>query len=126
MSVTAADFYAFAMRIHASATEEIDLRNVVSRTYYAAYHACLRKIAADDEQLNPRIGHAEFSRWLMDKSAGTPERALGFALNFLRQHRNNADYALDISLVQADVTTALGAYDNVMRLLPRTATPPAV
>lgn len=55
-----------------------------------------------------KIGHFDFCNYLLKQERGTPRRALGTALNHLRQQRNAADYTL-----QRD----FGAYDNGMRFL---------
>ena len=75
MSVSATDFHEFAVRI-ADSDKEIDLRNAISRIYYAAYHDCLPKSVAADQRLDPRIGHAEFTDWLQGHGQGTPTERL--------------------------------------------------
>lgn len=120
MSVTAADFQAFAVRI-ADAGNEIDFRNAISRSYYAAFHACLPKFVSGDGGLDQRIGHTAFTAWLQGHAAGTPTRRLGVALNFLRQQRAAADYTLNRDFKHSDVETVFGAYGNVMHLLEQAA-----
>jgi hypothetical protein len=120
MSVTAADFHEFAVRI-AEAGKEIDFRNAISRTYYAAFHACLPRFASGSDGVDPRIGHAAFTGWLQNHAASTPIRRLGVHLNLLRQQRNAADYTLRRDFKRFDVETAFGVYGNVMRLLEQAA-----
>ena len=118
MSVTALDFYTFAKRIADSAAGEIDHRNAISRVYYAAYHECPSRLSKLDASFRAEQGHSEFCGQLMRSPARDPKRALGVALNFLRQHRNVADYALQgRSFNATDTKTAFGAYDNVIKLL---------
>lgn len=117
MSVTPADFYQFAQKIAGAAQFEIDHRNAISRTYYAAYHTCLLRVLQKAEALKPESGHSEFCRQLMSQPQGSALRRVGIALNFLRQHRNGADYALEREFVVSDTNTAFGAYRNVITAL---------
>jgi len=116
LSITAADFYDSAKRMAASAVAEIDQRNAISRAYYGAFHHCLFHLAPGGE-VRADIGHSDFCRHLLSHPAGSARRKLGMALNHLRQQRNAADYTLNRDFVATDVTTAFGAYDNVIRFL---------
>lgn len=117
MAVTAADFYQFARRIADTATAEIDHRNAISRVYYAGYHAAMAVVARAGTPFTPEKGHSEFCAQLLAQPKGSPLRSLGFALNYLRQSRNAADYGLNRHFGANDTATAFGGYSNVMRLL---------
>lgn len=126
MSVTPGDFHQFAQRIAAAATCEIDHRNAISRTYYAAYHAGALRFgepSAREHGINVQVGHVEFCNQLTQKSMGSPLRQLGVALNHLRQRRNAADYILGRDFTQHDVRIEFGAYGNVLKLLDQVLPP---
>ena len=117
MSVTAADFYSFAVRIAEAGSTEIEFRNAASRTYYAAFHSCLPRFSDEKDGVDPRIRHADFCQWLKGHAASSPRRQLGFALDYLRQQRNVADYAIDRPFRKADTHTVFSAYGNVLKFL---------
>lgn len=117
MSVSAGDFHEFAQRIAKGATREIDLRNAVSRIYYAAYHECVARLASQGGNIDLRAGHAEFSAQLRSQPADSPLRRLGVALDHLRHRRNIADYGLNRDFAAGEVNTAFGAYNNIKQFL---------
>src|SRR5437879_2622057 len=95
------DFLSIA-RILASMSEESAWRSAVSRAYYAAFHAVRDFLESLGFALPPdEKAHAYL--WLRLQNCGDSalENA-GKTLNFLRRHRTQADYNLQVSVSHLD------------------------
>ncbi len=107
MGIRAGDILRFAKAIRYGQGDSAELRTVVSRAYYAAYHAWepfARRLSAGTGGTGM---HQRFcQRFLEHPTAppGDPQRSadlrirgLGIKLDRLRRERNLADYDLDMN-----------------------------
>ena len=94
---------------------EVDLRNAVSRAYYAAYHQCRR--LAQDPRLRPAPGSGGVHRWVIDALTGSQDRelkSLGYMLEQCRKLRVVADYDIDEVFPPRRADIALAQCKNIL------------
>lgn len=127
MSVDPVDFLVEA-RQHAARVDEMGLRTVVSRAYYAAYHlACgVRHHCPDPPQLPNGKGEGDHQRLIRQfssvpkkgfKGAGLAKQ-IGALLSQGRNLRVKADYRLNETVSQNDarnMTDAAGKVENLVK-----------
>lgn len=114
MAMLARGFYEFALRLAAS-TEESDVRSVISRCYYCAYHEALSVGSAlpdhynmvntrggVHEQLAKKLSEFPLSLEGFSKDRVMKIRALGVLLNQLKTQRKRADYDLQATFSASD------------------------
>lgn len=97
MSVVPEDFLGLAKQVDLSVNKEIEVRNAISRAYYAAYHQTRKTFPADKEfAKNSGFGvHEAYIEQLMQFDPGTPERITAVKLKTMKGRRSIADYRLD-------------------------------
>jgi uncharacterized protein (UPF0332 family) len=109
MSVEKEDFLEFAKNL--SEDSEINLRNAVSRTYYAAYHACSEIYRPNGVQNGGVHKHLVDS---LKKSPDSHDRKIGFILDQLRLLRISADYFLAETLSIEDKKLAIKQTERLL------------
>jgi uncharacterized protein (UPF0332 family) len=131
MSVVATEFLDRAKAMMAGETE-IDLRNAISRSYYAAYHCGIR--FADqhcpDTQAHLMMGdHTRLSERFKNCNAIPNGRNLSYMLIAMKRARHKADYELEVELHRSEAETHLFTVDrflNDLKSLAETASDEAV
>ncbi len=102
MSVCQNDFLDFAKSL--SPDSEINRRNIISRSYYSAYHLCLEKY----KPANTNDGGVH--KQLISQLKISPDkhdRAAGYILDQLKNLRVVSDYHLNSDVSKSDSDTAL-------------------
>lgn len=114
MSVTYSDFRNSVQELFDS-KDEMDRRNAISRSYYAAYHhALLIEIECkikDHRRIKGKATHVQLAtkfQYIMGQShltEGVMEKikSLGFMLNDGRLKRQIADYNLDVGITDQQI-----------------------
>lgn len=93
---------------------EPENRTAVSRTYYAAYHACQNKYTtAPDTQGGM---HRRFIQGLMN-SHSTLDKRIGFKLNAIYAYRLTADYRLADHLLRTHANDCIKHTADIIELL---------
>lgn len=112
MAIQKEDFLAFAKALPEDC--EINLRNAISRAYYAAYHGCLEIYRAD----NSADGgvHSKLIAGLKNSSV-QKDRQRGFILEQLKSLRTTADYYLSESIDLKDKQMAIKQTERLLKLL---------
>ncbi|MEO6423445.1 MAG: hypothetical protein ABIR84_12410 [Candidatus Nitrotoga sp.] len=97
MSVTPKEFLDSATKLAIPGCDEMTQRNVISRSYYAAYHRSCEIINPNAH--NDRGGmHKNYFFQLNCGAPGSIERKIGGRLKALYARRIDADYKLDQNL----------------------------
>ena len=104
MAVTPHDLMKGAERISQDISET-GRRNVASRAYYAAYHACLP--IAERMGLTAMPSNSKHASVIHTLSASRKTKALGYILRAMRTLRNWADYELEIDFPEEDGRNAV-------------------
>ena len=112
MAIKHSDFLAFAQAL--SADCEINLRNSISRAYYAAYHACLQ-IYKMDNAVDGGL-HTKLIQGLK-KSSAPADRQIGYMLEQLKNQRVIADYKLLDNVSIKDKDSVLSQTEKLLTLL---------
>jgi uncharacterized protein (UPF0332 family) len=110
MTVSAADFLAFADALSGSSAE-IDLRNCISRAYYSIFHSALPVAEAHfpDQNANFKMGsHVRLSERF---HCGKTKQSIGVAyvLEVTKRARHRADYDLDDTIDAHDAQQQLAS-----------------
>lgn len=118
MSVSPSDFLTSADSLAASADKnEMTLRNVLSRAYYAAFHRA-QEFAPSQQAHNDGIGmHRSYIEQLMQNKSGSIERKLAEKLKSMYSRRIKADYQLDKNIAHDDVPVQLYSAKALFKLL---------
>jgi len=124
MSVSSSDLLSLSKALFASATTEVELRNVVGRGYYAAYHAALafHEALAQPGKLPPNVSgsHKGLAHQLCRPNIPATDPLfvksydLGRALMWLHAERVKADYYLDESVTRDDAQAFLDRLDDAI------------
>lgn len=110
--ITYADYQGMAEALLGD--DEIKNRTAISRTYYAAYHACQSKYTtATDTQGGM---HRRFIQGLTN-SHSTLDKRIGFKLNAVYGHRLIADYRLPADLSKAEASDCIKHTADIIELL---------
>ncbi|POW55567.1 hypothetical protein C3408_16785 [Candidatus Pantoea alvi] len=127
MPVIPDDFLDIAIN-HAKACDEIQLRNSVSRAYYAGYLHAINKVNQAKVLLSgtPSGMHDKLINSLNANLCGalcggmTPAKQLELAgmLKFVKQLRTKADYKLDETVNQSDKDAAIDMAAEIIKFLP--------
>ncbi|PKD41985.1 hypothetical protein CWO84_02875 [Methylomonas sp. Kb3] len=105
-------FLQFAQSL--SDDSEIQMRNSVSRAYYAAYHTCL-DVYKTDGTAEGGV-HAKLISGLKN-SPNINDRKVGFMLQQLKMLRTTADYHLTSTVSIKDKQTAIGQTERLIDIL---------
>lgn len=122
MSILAEEFLDSA-RINIGEAREIDLRNAISRAYYAMFH-----LASEAERLCPVVpaGRSGVHAALIKRFSSTPRkgfpggskaRQVGVLLGYARTHRVTADYHLTCDVAAAALREQIGYAEKVQDLV---------
>jgi len=114
MSTTYQEFAAFAEQLARQSTE-IDWRNSVSRTYYAAYHQAL---SVSDRCPEIPTGSVGMHQQLINrfKYQGTKDaRTIAAALSAMKRLRSVADYELQNVVLQGQAQQQISDYKEFSR-----------
>lgn len=95
---------------------EIQIRNAVSRAYYAAYHACL-EVYKMDSSAEGGV-HAKLISSLT-KSSDATDRAIGYKLKQLKGLRIISDYHLSATVSVQDKETSVKQTEKLIEALPK-------
>ncbi|MCP3721711.1 hypothetical protein M3I53_00985 [Paraburkholderia sp. CNPSo 3272] len=108
MSVSSADFLAFATTCNGGGTE-INFRNCVSRAYYGVYHAALPVAVAHcpDPNANVRMGDHDRLSKRFRASPDKDAQAIGYVLESMKGARHRADYDIHQTVTANDAKQAL-------------------
>lgn len=97
MSVTGSDFLSLSQKLSTTSTIEIEYRNIISLSYYSAYHAIKPHLSE-----NAPNTHSDLVDYLCtgskhkgEKLASSDLRALGLLLDGMKKDRVVADYYLN-------------------------------
>lgn len=112
MAIQKEEFLAFAKALPEDS--EINLRNAMSRAYYAAYHGCL-EIYRADHSADGGV-HSKLITGLKN-SSDQKDRQYGFILEQLKSLRTTADYYLTESIDLKDKQTAIKQAEKLLELL---------
>jgi hypothetical protein len=107
MSIRVEELVSYAKSINLNSADEIQLRAVVSRAYYAAYHDCLSwhttlptpGSAGQAQGGAHTILIAQLTSPTVKGEESTKSKMRGYRLKTLKQLRTKADYFLDENLV---------------------------
>ena len=114
--MTARDFLLLANRLLKDATEA-DWRTAVSRGYYAAFHVA-RELLRDLGFSVPMTDRAhKYLAFRLSNCGDATIRSAGVDLDRLRDRRNEADYALQLSFSQTAATSEVRLAENIIRAL---------
>jgi len=111
MAITPLDFLSFAKNL--TSDTEINIRNTIGRSYYAAYHVCNNMFLSDKNIKD--VGMHERLILSIKKSPNTQDRAIGFSLGQLKQLRVQADYKINDAIHESDRQTALASAENIFK-----------
>ncbi len=101
MSVSPIDILGEARLLLTNSATEVRCRTVISRAYYAAFHACSNLAGALGlRDRRDRSAHGLLIRFLADRGEET-HRERADLLGKLRDLRNTADYNLGITVTKA-------------------------
>lgn len=101
MSTTPVDLLGEARALLVDTAKEVRCRTVISRAYYAAFHACWKfALALGFQDRRDRSAHGLLIRFLADREEDS-YREGALLLNRLRDLRNKADYHLDVTVTNA-------------------------
>jgi len=112
MAIKKEDFLSFAKALPEDC--EINLRNAMSRAYYAAYHGCL-EIYEADRSANGGVHNKLIIA--LKNSPDRKDRQLGIILDQLRLLRRTADYYLSESITLSDKQTAIKQAEKLLAIL---------
>jgi uncharacterized protein (UPF0332 family) len=108
MTVSSADFLAFATECHA-AGNEIGLRNCISRAYYGVYHAAFPVADAHCPDPNQNRQMGDHQR-LIDRFMASQlkdAKKVGYVLQAMKIARHRADYDLGVTVTQSEADQTL-------------------
>jgi uncharacterized protein (UPF0332 family) len=95
------------------------IRTVISRSYYAAFHACLQHAVHAGYARRHAAGgtHEQLLRFLT-RQPGSSAYLMGKRLDRLRIRRVDADYQLAVRLTRMDAEDALDIMTEILTDLP--------
>lgn len=93
---------------------EVDIRSSLSRSYYAAYHACNSKFIASNNEDGGM--HEKLIRTLID-SPEKKDKSIGYLLRHLKGMRVKADYKLDIDISLSEKSEAIIQAEKILEKL---------
>ncbi|WP_374088023.1 hypothetical protein [Methylomicrobium lacus] len=111
MAINHVDFLDFAKSLPEAS--EINLRNAMSRAFYAAFHGCGLKYSSAFS--NADVGSHEKLIQALQKSPASEDRAIGYMLSQLKGFRVIADYKLTLDVTIADKNTSLLQTEKLMQ-----------
>ena len=114
MAIEKEDFLAFAKSLPEDS--EINLRNAISRAYYAAYHSC-SEIYSSDQSAAGGV-HQRLIAGLKG-SSNRNDRQVGYVLDQLKSLRTTADYHLSESITVSDTQTSIKQTEKLLAMLPK-------
>ena len=106
------EFLTFAKSL--SHDNEIDIRNAMSRSYYASYHACLLKFLPNNSV------EGGLHNKLIQSLKSSPEikdRTIGFMLEQLKGSRVKADYYLNERISSNESATSIKQTEKLIEKL---------
>ena len=108
MSVSSADFLAFATGCH-SVGNEINYRNCVSRAYYGVFHAArpVGEAHCPDPNAHLHLGDHERLHERFKASTIQGAKPIGYVLKAMKDARHRADYDIDDTVALSDATQSL-------------------
>lgn len=111
------DYQAFSKVLITTATSECDYRNIVSRSYYAAYNICLAHLKTVDTGYR---ANSDSHITLINKfiESGGLAKKIGNHLNTLRSNRVNADYKSNAIINKNSAQTVIGLVDRILADIP--------
>lgn len=123
MAVQAEEFLSVAKTFHANNPSEIEVRCVISRSYYAMYHKALSVLDKTPREYNSKGCHASLIKYLKDdvvfdepdKDARTLRR-ISYILEQERANRVRADYHLGETLTIENAGDSISAADRCIAL----------
>lgn len=124
MSITTKDLIDLAKNKVKSTTSEVDIRCVVGRAYYAAYHHANN---FHDSLLSPGVTppnatgvHARLIHQLINPSIphtdpdNLKSRSIGYILKGIHHLRKKSDYDIDDSITLNDASVAIADAERVL------------
>lgn len=94
-------------------SDEIFLRNAISRAYYAVYHECLALSKAHDINLDQNSDSGEHQKLCRALQRDEKFSAIGLSLSKLRLKRFRADYHLGSTIGLREARKAVCASKNL-------------
>lgn len=122
MSVSANDFFTSAeVLLNNPDSTEIDFRNLISRSYYAAFHLS-KQIAATlpvpiDKNVYKKLGSHEKVIIKFEKNPDLHLRKLGWLIKQRRNKRSNADYDIYFHIKRAEAAQHFLAIKDLLAKL---------
>lgn len=122
MSVSFNDFFKSAeVLLNNPDSTEIDFRNLISRSYYAAFHLS-REIASDfpapiDEAAYRKLGSHEQVIIKFEKHADKYFQKLGYLINQRKSKRANADYDIHLDIKRLETAQHFHAVKELLAKL---------
>lgn len=95
MSISYQDLQNYARELLERGGDEITYRNVVGRSYYAAYHACLNVVSELPSYEDVHGGSHEVLIQRLIGSKNSNLRSIGYSLKYNKTFRSTADYRLE-------------------------------
>lgn len=96
MSVKPSDFLANAEAMALNCgKDELMQRNILSRSYYAAYHRSIESVPFNTDSFRDSGMHRDYFEQLMQNNPGSLERKIGEKLKSMYGRRILADYKLN-------------------------------
>ena len=111
--MNAKEFYNSACEI-SSGNREIDYRNAISRTYYAAYHSCEQW--RRDNQLEIAAAGTTHDKLIITfiDNSNKEVKGIGNRLNQLKAKRHLADYNLKATFSKSEVMSMLNQTNKIL------------
>jgi uncharacterized protein (UPF0332 family) len=101
--------------------DEVDYRNAISRSYYAAYHTALSldDLIENHGGIKSNVGVHEqlvskFANCPMSVAGAMQIKSLGYMLKRAKDVRRNADYFLEIDLTKDDAKEQLKTVEKIL------------
>jgi len=110
MTISAADFLAFADALRGSGAE-VDLRNCISRAYYSIFHTALpvAEVHFPDQNAHLRMGAHERLSKRFHSGKTKQSIGVGYVLEVTKRARHRADYDLDDTIDAQDAQIQLAS-----------------
>ena len=91
---------------------EINLRNAMSRSFYAAFHACNLKYEPSSYE---KGGSHKKLIYSLKNSPSSKDRAIGYILEQLKGHRVVADYHLESDVKHSDRNISISQAEQLIQ-----------
>jgi uncharacterized protein (UPF0332 family) len=108
MAINEKDFLTFAKSLPDNT--EINCRNIISRAYYSAYHACC-SVYTPNFDVDGGVHQKLISS--LTKSPSKQDKINGYILNQLKFLRVQSDYYMDKNITKSDAGTALSQTEKL-------------